>query len=49
MSKASPQQPAPPFPAQSQPKPGKESELRPRPRYEAPLYRARASCKGRWP
>jgi NAD(P)-dependent dehydrogenase (short-subunit alcohol dehydrogenase family) len=33
-------QPKPPFPPQHQPKPGKESELIPRPRYQAEEYRA---------
>ncbi len=32
-------QPKNPFPAQHQEKPGIESELRPRPKYEAPLYK----------
>jgi NAD(P)-dependent dehydrogenase (short-subunit alcohol dehydrogenase family) len=31
--------PAPPFPPQHQPKPGLESEIRPRPQYKAPEYR----------
>src|SRR5262249_28329626 len=31
--------PRPPFPKQHQEKPGKESEMRPRPRYQAPRYR----------
>ncbi len=33
------QQPVSPMPAQHQPKPGLESKVTPRPRYEAPLYR----------
>ena len=33
------QQPKPPFPPQRQEKPGIESELTPRPRYRAPLYK----------
>lgn len=33
-------QPMPPFPEQHQPKPGIESKLDPRPRYQAPSYRA---------
>ncbi len=33
------QEPMPPFPAQHQEKPGIESKLRPRPEYQAPLYR----------
>jgi hypothetical protein len=45
MSKVS-QQPTPPFPAQAQSKPGKESELDPRPRYEAPLYRGSGKLQG---
>ncbi|HYE64761.1 MAG TPA: SDR family oxidoreductase [Pyrinomonadaceae bacterium] len=34
------QEPKPPFPEQHLPKPGLESELEPRPRYEAPQYKA---------
>jgi NAD(P)-dependent dehydrogenase (short-subunit alcohol dehydrogenase family) len=34
------QQPKPPFPAQHQEKPGLESRLKPRPEYQAPLYKA---------
>jgi NAD(P)-dependent dehydrogenase (short-subunit alcohol dehydrogenase family) len=41
------QQPAPPFPAQSQAKPGIEAELDPRPRYEAPLYRGSGKLQGK--
>lgn len=37
--KPAPEEPSPPFPAQHQERPGLESELRPRPRFEAPLYR----------
>ncbi len=33
------QEPEPPFPAQHQDKPGDESQLQPRPRYQAPLYK----------
>jgi NAD(P)-dependent dehydrogenase (short-subunit alcohol dehydrogenase family) len=33
-------EPKPPFPKQHQPKPGQESELRPRPRYQAPQYKS---------
>src|SRR5947209_1232902 len=40
-------QPAPPFPAQSQAKPGNEAELVPRPRYEAPLYRGSGKLQGK--
>lgn len=39
--------PTPPQPEQHQPKPGKESELEPRPRYEAPHYRGSGKLKGR--
>jgi NAD(P)-dependent dehydrogenase (short-subunit alcohol dehydrogenase family) len=39
--------PKPPFPKQHQPKPGSEAELDPRPRYEAPEYRAAAKLDGR--
>ncbi len=42
-----PKQPAPPFPAQSQAKPGREAELEPRPRYEAPLYRGSGKLQGK--
>ena len=35
------------MPAQHQPKPGKESELSPRPQYEAPLYRGSGKLKGK--
>src|SRR5437762_12080260 len=34
------QQPMPPFPAQHQQKPGLESKVKPRPEYQAPLYKA---------
>jgi NAD(P)-dependent dehydrogenase (short-subunit alcohol dehydrogenase family) len=33
-------EPSPPYPRQHQPAPGIESKLKPRPRYEAPLYKA---------
>src|ERR1041385_13652 len=33
------EQPAPPFPEQAQPKPGTESKMTPKPRYNAPLYK----------
>src|SRR5436853_7769799 len=39
--------PKPPFPAQHQSKPGLESELEPRPRYEAPAYRGSGKLDGR--
>jgi hypothetical protein len=41
-------QPFPPFPQQEQPPhPGLEAEMTPRPRYEAPLYRAAGKLEGR--
>ena len=40
-------QPRPPFPEQKLDKPGLESELRPRPRYEAPDYRPAAKLEGK--
>ena len=39
-------QPTPPFPPQHQPKPGIESELRPRPKYKAPEYRGSDKLRG---
>jgi NAD(P)-dependent dehydrogenase (short-subunit alcohol dehydrogenase family) len=39
--------PKPPFPRQKQEKPGRESELRPRPRYEAPEYRPAGKLDGK--
>lgn len=39
--------PKPPFPEQHQQKPGLESELEPRPRYEAPQYRGSGKLDGR--
>jgi len=39
------EQPKSPMPAQHQPKPGKEAELDPRPRYEAPLYAGAGKLK----
>ncbi|MBN9346385.1 MAG: SDR family NAD(P)-dependent oxidoreductase, partial [Devosia sp.] len=39
--------PAPPFLPQHHPKPGLESALRPRPRYEAPDYRPAGKLRGR--
>jgi len=39
-------EPKPPFPPQHQEKPGLESELRPRPRYEAPNYREASKLEG---
>src|SRR5215213_6138752 len=41
------QQPKPPFPAQHQDKPGLESQITPRPEYEAPLYRAAGKLEGK--
>ena len=38
-AKGSQAEPKPPFPAQHQSHPGRESKMKPRPRYEAPLYR----------
>lgn len=38
-SKGAQKEPKPPFPAQHQPHPGIESKVKPRPRFEAPLYR----------
>jgi NAD(P)-dependent dehydrogenase (short-subunit alcohol dehydrogenase family) len=38
--------PHPPFPPQHQPKPGIESNLRPRPRFQAPEYRGAAKLDG---
>lgn len=40
-------QPKPPFPAQHQRKPGLESELAPRPHYEAPAYKGSGKLQGR--
>jgi len=40
-----PKQPSPPFPEQHLEKPGIESRLRPRPEYEAPLYRGADKLK----
>src|SRR3954453_13741591 len=39
------QQPKGPMPAQEQPKPGLESEMTPRPRYQAPLYKGSGKLK----
>ncbi len=38
--------PHPPFPPQHQPKPGLESNIRPRPRYKAPEYRGAGKLEG---
>jgi NAD(P)-dependent dehydrogenase (short-subunit alcohol dehydrogenase family) len=40
-------EPVPPFPPQHLKKPGLESQLEPRPRYEAPAYRAAEKLKGK--
>ncbi len=40
------EQPKPPFAEQHQEKPGKESELKPRPRYKAPEYRGSGKLEG---
>ncbi len=40
-------EPKPPFPKQHLDKPGLESELSPRPRYQAPLYRGSGKLQGR--
>ena len=40
------QHPTPPFPAQHQKKPGLESRLRPRPRFEAPHYAGAGKLEG---
>jgi NAD(P)-dependent dehydrogenase (short-subunit alcohol dehydrogenase family) len=41
------EQPKPPFPAQHQEKPGLESQVRPRPEYEAPRYRGSGKLENR--
>lgn len=40
------QQPKPPFPEQQHPKPGIESEIEPRPRYQAPHYKGAGKLDG---
>jgi NAD(P)-dependent dehydrogenase (short-subunit alcohol dehydrogenase family) len=40
-------QPIPPFPAQHQEKPGIESQLQPRPKYHAPLYKGSGKLQGK--
>jgi NAD(P)-dependent dehydrogenase (short-subunit alcohol dehydrogenase family) len=40
-------EPKPPFPRQHLDKPGLESELRPRPEYQAPLYKAAGKLQGK--
>jgi NAD(P)-dependent dehydrogenase (short-subunit alcohol dehydrogenase family) len=47
MAQAVQNEPKPPFPKQHQEKPGIEAELEPRPRYEAPLYKAAGKLEGR--
>ena len=44
---ALPREPKPPFPQQHQRKPGLESEMKPRPRYEATQYRGAGKLDGR--
>src|SRR2546421_12484746 len=39
-------EPKPPFPPQHQEKPGLESEVTPRPRYQAPLYKGSGKLAG---
>jgi NAD(P)-dependent dehydrogenase (short-subunit alcohol dehydrogenase family) len=41
------QQPKPPFPPQHQTRPGIETRIKPRPRFEAPAYRAAGKLEGR--
>jgi len=41
------QEPKPPFPKQHQEKPGLESQMQPRPHYQAPLYRAAGKLQGK--
>src|SRR2546430_7169663 len=40
-------QPKPPFPKQHQEKPGLESKVKPRPEYQAPLYKGSGKLQGR--
>lgn len=40
-------QPVPPFPKQTDDKPGRESKLEPRPHYKAPLYRGSGKLEGK--
>jgi hypothetical protein len=39
-------EPKPPFPEQKLPKPGLEKNLRPRPKFEAPRYKAAGKLEG---
>ncbi len=41
------QEPKAPYPKQKQPRPGIESKMEPRPRYEAPAYRAAGKLRGK--
>ncbi len=41
------QEPKPPFPKQHQDKPGLESEMNPRPHYQAPLYKGSGKLQGK--
>lgn len=41
------EQPKPPFPVQSQEKPGIEAQMTPRPEYQAPLYRGSGKLEGK--
>ncbi len=45
--KTRPHHPKPPFPRQHQSQPGRESKLRPRPRYDAPDYRGAGKLRGK--
>ncbi len=40
-------EPKPPFPKQHQDKPGVEADLKPRPKYKAPLYRGSGKLDGK--
>ena len=42
-----PREPKPPFPSQHQERPGLESRMRPRPRYEAPEYKGADKLRGK--
>jgi NAD(P)-dependent dehydrogenase (short-subunit alcohol dehydrogenase family) len=46
-TKTQDRKPKSPYPKQKQEKPGRESELRPRPRYEAPEYKAAGKLEGK--
>src|SRR5918911_1721317 len=41
------QEPKPPFPPQHQEKPGIESQLQPKPEYQAPLYKGSGKLQGK--